>query len=96
MCFYWLAGICSLPTALLHAVPMVPRALIGYCKVWDEETGLAQHPCRYWLDPPVSQPNSGAAPRLLPRSGVANWLLYLSATSDWSARPAVSDSFTIL
>ncbi|KAG7216943.1 hypothetical protein INR49_001597 [Caranx melampygus] len=26
---------CSLPSALPHAVPMVPKALIGYCKVWD-------------------------------------------------------------
>lgn len=35
MPFYWLSEICSLLSALPHAVPMVPRALIGYCKVWD-------------------------------------------------------------
>lgn len=35
MPFYWLSARCSLPSALPHAVPMVPKALIGYCKVWD-------------------------------------------------------------
>lgn len=35
MPFYWLSVFCSLLSTLPHAVPMVPNALIGYCKVWD-------------------------------------------------------------
>lgn len=35
MCFHWLTDVCSLLSALPHAVPMVPKAFIGYCKVWD-------------------------------------------------------------
>lgn len=35
MPFYWPSVISSLPSTLPRAVPRVPKALIGYCKVWD-------------------------------------------------------------
>lgn len=40
MPFDSLSVICSLLSTLPHAVPMVPKALIGYCKVWDRTPGL--------------------------------------------------------
>lgn len=36
---------CSLLSTLPHTVPMVPKALIGYCKVWDRRP--------VWLSIPV-------------------------------------------
>lgn len=33
--FYWFSVIWPLLLTRLHTVPMVPNALIGYCKVWD-------------------------------------------------------------
>lgn len=73
--FYWPPVICSLLSALPHAVPMVPGAFIGHCKVWDRTPFCAQHPRRYRLSAPVRQLRRDSAPRPLGRRAGADWLL---------------------
>lgn len=55
MPFHWLSVICSLPSTLPHAVPMVPKALIGYCKVWDRTPVWLSIPAAIgWFSPSVN------------------------------------------
>lgn len=55
MPFHWLSVICSLPSTLPHAVPMVPKALIGYCKVRDRTPVWLSIPAAIgWVPPSVN------------------------------------------
>lgn len=44
MPFNWRAVVLFLPSALPHAVPMVPKVLIGHCKVWERALVLFSIP----------------------------------------------------
>lgn len=52
MPFYWISVFSSLLSTLPHAVPMVPKALIGYCKVWDRTPVWLSIPATIGCIPP--------------------------------------------
>lgn len=55
MPFDWLTMISSLLSTLPRAVPMVPNALIGYCKVWDRNPVLHSIPAAIgWIPQSVN------------------------------------------